>query len=79
MILGFLMSLLTFITTISPIPIALNSAPPTFSINTVVLIGIFLLISWIVRVIIYKDVTKRQKEKMELEEKERERDKDEYY
>ncbi len=79
MILGFLMSLFTFISTISPIPIVLNSAPPTFSINTVVLIGIFLLISWIVRVIIYKDVSKRHKERTELEEKEKERDKDESF
>lgn len=57
---GILMSVIMLM---NAIPLSLNTAPPTFSINTVVLIGVFLLISWIVRVIIYKDVTKRQEER----------------
>lgn len=32
------------------------------SINTVVLIGVFLLISWGIRMLIYKDLSKRNKD-----------------
>ncbi len=55
--------LMNMIVLISAIPLSLNTAPPTFSINTVVLIGVFLLISWIVRVIIYKDANKRKEQR----------------
>ncbi len=33
-----------------------------FSINTVLLVGIFLIISWVVRLVVFKDVSRRSKD-----------------
>lgn len=33
-----------------------------FSMNTVLLVGIFLIISWVVRLVVFKDVSRRSKD-----------------